>query len=370
MIVTGGAPKLTEKPKTFGNLVSEVIRKNLCMFCGACMAACPVSVLAPDAEQPTIKGRCLLCQVCYYQCPRTGYDTDAASARRRYTSESEVFVFGRTSRDDETIGQYRSCLLGRSRDEEILKVCQDGGVVSSLILHGLRSRRIDAAVGTVAGPESSWKPRPLVIADEGDVLRSAGTKYTPSPNLMGLMSAVEEYMKERVAVVGTPCQVQALRRMQTSPLGCRKLTDHVALVIGLFCMEIYSYDRLVKEFLLPKGVDPKNVTKFAIKKGRFIAYSDGTELLSTPLKEVDDYIRAACKPCTDLTSELADISVGGMASSPGWSIAIARTQLGEDLLKEAADSGILELRPFEETKLGLNAVSKLSLAKKRRGEGA
>mgnify|MGYP001107984051 CR=1 FL=1 len=358
---------MTEKPKIFGNLVSEVIRKNLCMFCGACIAACPVSVLAPEGEQPTIKGKCILCQICYYQCPRTGYDTDAASARKRYASESEVFVFGRTSLGDEAIGQYRSCSLGRSKNDDVLKVCQDGGVVSSLVLHGLKSGRIDAAVGTMAGAESLWKPRPVVMTNEGDVLRCAGTKYTPSPNLVGLMSAVEEYMKERVAIVGTPCQVQALRRMQTSPLGCRKLTDHASLVIGLFCMEIYAYDRLIKEYLLPKGVDPRNITKFAIKKGRFRASSDGTELLSTTMDEVNEYTRPACKFCTDLTSELADISVGGMAGHLGWSIVMARTQLGEDFLKEAADSGILELRSFDETRSGLNPVIRFSLAKKQRG---
>src|SRR5216117_3905518 len=33
------------KLKIFGNLISEVVHKGICMYCGACIASCPIDIL-------------------------------------------------------------------------------------------------------------------------------------------------------------------------------------------------------------------------------------------------------------------------------------------------------------------------------------
>src|SRR5206468_9977189 len=57
--------------KIFGNLITEVVKKGICMYCGACIASCPIDILFhSDNEEPIMRGTCAACQVCYYSCPR------------------------------------------------------------------------------------------------------------------------------------------------------------------------------------------------------------------------------------------------------------------------------------------------------------
>jgi coenzyme F420 hydrogenase subunit beta len=178
------------------------------------------------------------------------------------------------------------------------------------------------------------------------------------------MSAVEEFAKKNVAIVGTPCQIRSYRRMQTSFLGATKLARAVSLAIGLFCMESYRYDQLLGDYLRAKNVDLNQVGRFEIKKGKFRAYIQGVEALSVPLREVKDFARSSCKVCEDFTAEFADISVGGVGCPDGWSTVMVRTTRGQEFLAEAEKNGWLELKAIDSGKHGIEQVLRLSASKK------
>jgi coenzyme F420 hydrogenase subunit beta len=342
------------RPKLFGSLISEVLNRDLCTFCGACVASCPVCILQVQDEKPTMKGKCELCQVCYYSC----------SAAQFPKHEVEQVVFGRTRTSDEPIGIYTTIANARSKKQEILQKSQDGGVVTSILGYALESGKVDAAVVTGIDKQTPWKSIPSVAVDYADVLNAAGTKYTPAPTLIGLMSATEEYRKRRVAIVGTPCQIRSYRRMQTSLLGARKLASAVSLAIGLFCMESYHYDQLIENYLRTKGVDVSKVSRFAIKKGKFRATIEGQEVLTVPIKELDEFVRSSCKICEDFTAEFADISVGGVGCPEGWCTVIARTTRGQEFLDEAQKNDWIELIPIDAGKFGMEQVLRNSARKK------
>jgi coenzyme F420 hydrogenase subunit beta len=342
------------RPKLFGSLISEVLNRDLCTFCGACVASCPVCILQMQNEKPTMKGKCELCQVCYYSC----------SAAEFPKNEVEQAVFGRTRTADEPIGIYKSITNARSKKQEILQKSQDGGVVTSILGYALESGKVDAAVVTDIDKKTPWKSIPSVAVDYADVLNAAGTKYTPAPTLIGLMSATQEYRKEKVAIVGTPCQIRSYRRMQTSLLGARKLASAVSLAIGLFCMESYRYDQFIGDYLRTRGVDVSKVSRFAIKKGKFRATIEGQEVLTVPIKELDEFVRSSCRVCEDFTAEFADISVGGVGCPEGWCTVIARTTRGEEFLSEAERSGWIELKQIDAGKHGMEQVIRNSARKK------
>ncbi|MEM2905409.1 MAG: Coenzyme F420 hydrogenase/dehydrogenase, beta subunit C-terminal domain [Candidatus Bathyarchaeia archaeon] len=357
---------MAARPKVFATLLAEVVRRGNCMFCGACMATCPTFALLPTGEEPALKGQCIACQLCYHHCPRT---PDALP----YPFEAvEKAVFGEVrSREDpgRLIGVYKGVYAARSTKEDILKVCQDGGAVTSLLAYGLESKAFDAAVTAGRLDDTPWKAMPAVALSYQGLLKTAGTKYTASPTLLGLMSAVQEYYKRNVAVVGTPCQVQALRRMQTHSFGVSKLTKAVKLTVGLFCMESYSYDGLMKH-LQSAGFDPSAITRFDIKKGVFTASTTGQNSYSSKLDQLDHLVKNSCRICTDFTAELADISVGAVGAPLGWSFVITRSQLGEQILLDAERAGFLTLKTGEELKPGLGPVLKLAERKRARGQPA
>jgi len=342
------------RPKLFGSLISEVLNRDLCTFCGACVASCPVRILQVQDEKPTMKGKCELCQVCYYSCSAAEFPKDKV----------EHAIFGRTRTAGEPIGIYKTIANARSKKQEILQKSQDGGVVTSILGYALESRKVDAAVVTCVDKQTPWKSIPSVAVDYADVLSAAGTKYTPAPTLIGLMSATEEYGRERVAVVGTPCQIRSYRRMQTSLLGARKLANAVSLAIGLFCMESYRYDQFIGNYLRTKGVDVSKVGRFAIKKGKFRVTIEGQEVLTVPIKELDEFVRSSCRVCEDFTAEFADISVGGVGCPEGWCTVIARTTRGQEFLDEAQKNDWIELKPIDAGKFGMEQVLRNSARKK------
>ena len=345
---------MLEKPRLFGNLMTQVIRPGLCSFCGACMAACPISVLWPVGEQPTIVGTCALCEVCYYQCPNVEFSRD----------DVELFLHGRTRRADEPLGIIRGTYTGRATAQKIQTHAQDGGVVTALLAYALDSKRIEAAV--VAGRDSVWHPKPTVAINSEQLVANAGTKYTPTPTLLGVRSAIDEFGKKRVGVVGTPCQIKAARRIQTSPLGNRRLAEAMELTIGLFCMESYGYDNLMGAYLKSKGTDQSAVTKVGIKKGSFIAWVGENEVVHVPLAEIDQFVRQSCRQCDDFTAEYADISVGAIGSKSGYSTVIARTAKGLELLQQAGKAGYVELRELAQTEKGFQKIVNMAESKRLR----
>lgn len=342
---------MLEKPRQFGNLMTQVIRTDACSFCGACIASCPLNILWPANEKPTMIGTCVLCEICYYQCPNIEFSKD----------DAESFMFGRTRRADEPIGITQGVFTGRATRTDIQSNGQDGGVVTALLAYALDKKLIDAAV--VAGRDSKWIAHPVVATNSSELVKYAGTKYTPSPTLIGLRSAIDEYAKSKVGMVGTPCQIKAARRIQTSPMGNRRLAQALNLTIGLFCMESYGYDRLLA-YVAAKGIDISTVTKVNIKKGSFIAWSKDEEVLHVPLKEIDEFVRTSCKECDDFTAEFADISVGAIGSADGNCTIIARTEKGLQLLKDAAKEGYIELRELKPDGKTIQKVLSMAQAKR------
>jgi len=355
---------MSAKIKTFGSLLVEVVRTKLCVYCGACIATCPVGVVIPDEEEPKLIPGCIACQLCYYQCPRTQGLVPFP------TVEFEEAIFGKP-RDpmgkEGFIGVHRAIYAARTLNEELIPRCQDGGAATVLAMEALLSGKADCIAATGVEPSQPWKPIPRVLTEPKEVGEVAGTKYTLGPIVTGLNSAFHDYVGHKVTVVGVPCEVQALRRMQKNPFARHKITETLGVVIGLFCMKSYWYSKLF-EHLKEMNVTPSRITRMAIKRGRFRVYEGGGEALAAPLRDLEPYTRDCCKVCEDFTAELADVSVGGVGVPDGWNLVIARTKLGEELVKEAVKSGLLEVEALPEDSEGLQIVIRLAEQKKRRPE--
>lgn len=346
-------PKPVVRPKIFGHLMSEVIRKGLCVSCGACVAVCPVESIAMTDGTPSLAGLCVACGMCYKNCPQIEFDVGAM----------EKLVFGRERTEEEAeTGVLKACYAVRATDDDTLKKCQDGGAVTAILSQFLAD---GGECAVVAGLEEGevWSPIPVVAISKEDVLGGAGTKYTPCPALLGIDSAVSEYMKSKIAAVGTPCQMRALTRIKTGDYSDVKITESVDLNIGLFCMETFGYSSFM-EFLEKEGVDASKVDKFDIKKGRFIAWQNGEAIFDVELSRVKELVRPCCGMCDDFSAEFSDLSVGNVGSPNGWSTVIVRTDRGEEALRAAEKGGLVEVKPIEEVKPGLKLVIRLSKLKK------
>ncbi len=346
------------RPKSFGSLILEVVRPGICTSCGACIAVCPERVLQLEGETPTIRGKCTVCQVCYFSCPRASFDS----------KDIEEAVFGRERSEAEELGVMVEARFARALDPETARVGQDGGAVTAILDSLVRTEKMDCAVVSTWDKNLPWKPFPTVAKNREEIILGAGTKYTPSPTLTGLQEAVQDLGGRRVAVVGTPCQARAIRRIQTSNEISSKIIPEELFIIGLFCMESYGYESLIGKYLPSQGVDPAEVTKFSIKKGRFIAHSNGTERINVPLKEVKSQVRTSCDYCRDFTAEFADLSVGSVDAPSGWSTLILRNEKALTAILDAEEKGLLETRKISKPEEELRVTRRLSARKSRHPE--
>lgn len=333
----------------FAELDHKVVLQDVCSLCGTCIAFCPR--IGQENHKPKLLEYDPLCGLCYAYCPRSFFDMPKMEAK----------VFGRTRTADETLGIIKKASAAKA--SSIKGIIQDGGVVTALLVHALKTGVIDCAV--VTDKNKKWQTMPKVATTPEEIIAAAGTKYTISPSVVGVQMAIDKGFS-KIGFVGTPCQIQALRKVQFLEEPYEFGQEKIALLIGLFCMENFDYqklmDGLVKDEL---GLAKEDVKKFEISKGKFRVISND-DVKEVPISETDEYTWPGCGPCFDFTSELADISVGSVGSGTGWSTVFTRTDKGMDLCNSALSAGAVESKDV--TEKGMANVKKLALSKVDRFE--
>ncbi|MEM3770068.1 MAG: Coenzyme F420 hydrogenase/dehydrogenase, beta subunit C-terminal domain [Candidatus Bathyarchaeia archaeon] len=331
------------------SIADAVIKTGKCVGCGTCVLVCPFDCLEYVEEKPNLVKECKVCGVCAQACPQ--YDFPL--------SKIENFVFGRECKPDEAFGIYRRLALARATDKQILGKCQDGGAVTALLLFALKNGIIDGAIVTRSKREKPFYPHPTLAITADDILQSAGTKYFYSPNILAIAKALEQ-KRGKIALVGTPCQIRAVRKMQFA--GLKKYINLLKFLIGLACSECFIYNGLMKQHIAEKlGVDLNRIRKVNIK-GKMLLTLE-SEAVAIPLAEAKQYARKSCHFCEDFSSELADISVGGLGLE-GWTFVIIRTERGEELFSNAEKAGAIITKEASMEANALNLLIKLSRKKR------
>jgi coenzyme F420 hydrogenase subunit beta len=326
------------------DLEARVLKKGMCCGCGGCMGLCPYFLAMQ--EHVVLMEPCGLTEGrCYEVCPRTVVDLEGLNQA----------VFG-AAREDYVLGTNRGVLMAQASAAGVRGQGQYGGTVAAILTHGLESGAFDGAI--VAGKSARYGllPEPVLARNKAEVLAATGSKYSACPSLMILDKSLRECRK--LAVVGRPCQVIALRkRLVCEP----ELGERIALIVGLFCMWALNYKKLAAH--LAETVNLKEARKVDIPYNRFVVEcSDGPREL--PFEPIRGLRNPACDLCYDFTSELADLSVGSTEWKEDWNTLIPRTGAGEAAIKAAKDAGVLAVAPLPPDRISL--LRKASLGKKKR----
>jgi coenzyme F420 hydrogenase subunit beta len=345
-------------------LKREVVDTGLCTGCAACVMACPRDVLGyTDDYYPVQVGegmatdQCVIgdrgCDICTRACPRF----------RAWESDLDTALFGRPRTDDEVFGQYRSILLTRTTDEAIALVGQDGGLVSTLLVWGLETGRIEGAVTSriVDDRRGPFDAEPFLATTRDEVLATAGSRYTYAANPLAMREADERKLKQ-VALVGMSCQASINGSVEA--YGVNKYKRKIALTVGLLCSKTFTYDGQ-QQVLAEHGIDIADVVKINIK-GRYQVWTRDGGYHEIPLKPFHAFTRPGCKLCPDFAAEHADISCGGIGADDNWTLTIVRTARGEEWLRGLLDAGMIEARPGEDDAVAMNLLAKLSTVSRKR----
>jgi len=368
---------------TFRQMMNEVVSYGSCCECGSCVLVCPHNVIdyvdgkpKQTAKETAAFDYCGMsegigCDVCAQVCPRLG--TREFDLRDRvHPMEPGVY--------EGLFGRYRRIVAARCTDPEVLARCQDGGVVTAMLCHGIREGLFDGAVVSAADETTPAAPKPKVVTTVDEAIGSASSWYTYCPNDLALEDAAKRGL-ERVCFVGVPCQVSPVRKMQLADASFldngKKKPQHVEkqtkflkgfgeivdFTIGLLCTEVFTYEGLMVEKIEREmGVPLSEVKKFNVK-GKVLVYKKDGEVVDMSLHKAQEYARPECHHCGDFTAELADVSCGGVACMD-WTITVLRSARGEALFDDMVRRGLLETKPMEEFEQSLKVM--LRLTKKQR----
>lgn len=339
----------------FAFLLDRVVSKGDCSGCGLCVAICPEKAVGMD-ELPELRGECTNCGYCTAQCPRV----------HLLERELETALFGPYV--DGPLGHCEAKVAARSKVGSILDRGQDGGFVTTLLKYALESRIIDGAIVAGVDPADPWRPMPLLATNPDEILAGAGSKYSNSPNLALLRAAEEEGLRS-LAVVGLPCHIQGLRKVESQPIEDMDLGRLVKLSIGLFCMSNFEYYGLKN--LIEERCDCSigEVRKCVIKKGFFVVDGPG-ETIKIPLAETLSHKRDGCMGCEDFTSRLSDFSIGSAGSPEGYSTVFARTRLATEILDGMRALDLVTIRGLEAGSPGIETICSLVRKKEQGAEEA
>ncbi|NVM17250.1 MAG: Coenzyme F420 hydrogenase/dehydrogenase, beta subunit C-terminal domain [Candidatus Lokiarchaeota archaeon] len=333
--------------------VSVVFNAGVCCQCGWCSSVCPVNTIEVTADTLEVDDdKCMKCGLCFSVCPRS-FSIDQAYKSIKKLDKSLTW--------SDKIGAYVDAYTATTTKDEIKKVRQDGGIVTSILEYLLKNKLVDAIIA-VQHSKDIWRPEPVIVDNIKDLYKTGGTKYANSPSLT-IISDAKKY--DNVAFVGVPCMMKAIEKGVLFPSGL-PFFNNIKYKIGLFCMESFPYSEIIKltKDKFDKEID--QLTKMNIDKGKFIINLKSGEELAVDLKEVQSYARDNCHYCEDLTSDYADISVGSIGSQGGFSSVITRSKDGDKLYKEVIKAGLIESQSLKDVKPGQGLLERIAGIKRKK----
>ncbi|MFN8593534.1 MAG: Coenzyme F420 hydrogenase/dehydrogenase, beta subunit C-terminal domain [Thermomicrobiales bacterium] len=391
----------------FWELERAVIDAGRCVQCGVCVAACPSDSLGigPD-DLPKLVKMCTGCSLCWDFCPRGGlrYETlgaileggvgergkggkgEGSQESQVGSRESRVRSQESAAGNGETCSKHREHANGHSpfplplsptprsalptpdsrlptsrltaRVADPLPGVQDGGVVSALLIALLEAGEIDGALVAKPSEREPWKGVAHLAQTPEDVIACAGSFYNQTLALGHLDLKKYTLPKHpRIALVGTPCEIQGLRAMQARPFywGASQV-DAVVLTVALLCTKSFHYEQLmVREIQERRQIGLAEIAKIDIIRGKLYLYGhEGEMLLEEPIRDFHGAALKGCDECADFLGVAADISVGSVGSADGYSSVLLWNDVGQHAFQRVGSR--LEIRDLDKPQ----AIEKLA----------
>ena len=336
----------------FWDLEQAVIDADRCVQCGVCVAACPTdSIGIGEDDLPELVKMCTGCSLCWDFCPRGGL---------QYEATWKISGEGNGHRGN-GLGHVQESFTAKV-DPEIRGV-QDGGFVSALLTSLLENDEIDGALVARESATERWKGEAFLATTPEEVRECAGSFYNQTLALGHVdFKGYDLPPNPRIAVVGTPCEIEGIKAMQARPWtwGTSQV-EAITLTIALLCTKSFNYEKLMLEEIRDKrDVDLDTVGRVDIIRGKLIAQDlEGETIFEEPIRDFHGAALKGCDECADFMGHAADISVGSVGSADGYSSVLVRSEEGMAAFEQVKDR--LLTRPLDKPQ----ALDKLDALDKR-----
>ena len=334
--------------------MDKIAKGDLCCGCGLCrsLAGDDYIEIAID-ESGFLRPRL-----------RKPLDSDTAGLIARVCPGLTVSHEIKTTLYDPLWGTIRSLRVGYASQPEIRFRASSGGAITAILIHLLESKYINSVLHVGASETDPIANVTSISETRDDVIVNCGSRYAPS----ALLTNLREYLERpgRLAIVGKPCDISALRLFSRhEPLIDKK----IKCMISFFCAGVPSLKGAI-EILKAMGVSKKQLRRFTYRGNGWPGLAraeldDGTSRELTYEQSwgsiLNRYLQTRCKICPDGTGEFADITCGDawnirngrpdFEENEGRSLILARTDLGENLVTECIKKGVLIASEYDRNDL-------------------
>lgn len=268
-------------------------------------------------------------------------------------------------------GQYRAVYLGSSLNNQICDIGSSGGIITQVLLYLLESEMVDGIIHIGSDSNNPLRNSTYVSKSGEEVIRNAGSRYSPSSPLCKLDKYLTEDMK--YAFVGKPCDIRALKNYaKENPI----VGERIIFTVSFFCAGTPSFngtDQILKELEINKN----DVTDFRYRGNGWPGYT--TAITRTGERKsmtynqswggiLRKYVQAHCRWCADGVGEFADISCGDawyldrynqpiFKEDKGRNVIFARSKQGERILKEMSENKLINIIDYSDNLSSLKHIN-------------
>jgi coenzyme F420 hydrogenase subunit beta len=335
-----------------GNTIEDLVKNNLCTGCGACASESNGALemkwdefgfLVPTpVNNKKVEGDVI--RVCPFNPAPTAEVRDEDKL-------SEMFL-GQTSNFDPLLGRFDNTYVGYANE---YRITSSSGGVASYVFEQLLQRGIVNHLYIVKELNGTYEYQFFNSIEA--IKKISKTRYIPV-TLENLFIEINK-LDGKVAVSGVSCFIKAIRLKQYYH---PELREKIPFLVGIICGGWKS--RSFTEYMVQRsGINGtyskqeyrvKDLERPAIDYS-FGAFDEHEEFHQIKVKNIGDlwgsglFKANACDFCDDVTTELADISVGDAWINPynqegsGNNVLITRSPLANQILKEGIRNGNLTI---------------------------
>jgi coenzyme F420 hydrogenase subunit beta len=328
------------------NIFDSVVKQDMCIGCGACLYSSSNDNLVMSWNKegflnPTSETSDMESEKSLKVCPFNPFPDKEVRTEKEIAN---IFLKDAPNHH-QRVGRYYNSYVGYSNKYRLTS--SSGGMATYLIEQLLNQNIVDAVITVKEGKDSFYEYSVIRLTD--DLISTSETKYYPVT--LGTVINQLKTSNERFAIVGIACFLKSVRLLQFYH---PELKDKIKFTIGIICGGVKS--KFFAEYLAGKtGVssDQFSKPKFRIKDLQSTAsdYSFGCNDINgqqhtIKMRKVGDmwgsgmFKNNACDFCDDVTTELADISLGDAWLNPynkdgkGTNVIVTRTELAERLIND------------------------------------
>ena len=328
-------------------LQREVVLGGTCTHCGTCVGLSKGSLRMEETSAGPLpvpaRDDVHLPPEAYQACPGKGIDyPDAYRALHGALPANWL------------LGCYRQVYVGHAASPTIRRRAASGGVITQTLLYLLDRGQIDGAVVLQQGQPEPWLARPIIASNREEIIAASQSVYVPVA--VNTILPQMEAFDGRLAYVGLPDQVAALRRLQREG---HQGACKVDFVLGPY-VGTGIYLGAIESFLRSNGIrDIREIASLKYREGEWPGHLEIRTRSGRTLRAekfyynylIPFYVTQATLQAVDFTNELTDISVGDAwhpsyeSRGQGYSVVVVRTTQAEAVLDEMQREGILVLEP-------------------------